>query len=442
MSKNFELLHSISNEKELFQTLDVWEDLPETAAEDAEPSPGADEKKPGRTPWQTGLPDVSQTVRQTLGPLGPLIPDAVRRSTPGGEPTEGKGGGETRNTTFPDRFPISRNPITRFDSAPTMPTWAESQIGPEAAAGKDFAAALEPEALRSIVVPEGLPSAEEASISGFNDATIAEPRPVKGGKPSQEAPHSQKGSRPVSRPEPPTGTGLNESKFSRKALGRKVQVQGVYKDARRELIAREEELKLVQRVFLGAEQDSPRIALFSGLERERGCAVICARTGEILASQAEGTVCLVDADFRAPSLHEYFGVPNEKGLAEATFESGPIQQFAQQLSAANLWLIPSGYGASQLNVAKAADRLRVRMEEIGRAYRYVIVHSEPLELNASAITFSKWSDGVVLILEANRTRRDTARRIRESLAAANAKVLGVVLNNRSYPIPESIYGRL
>jgi Mrp family chromosome partitioning ATPase len=34
------------------------------------------------------------------------------------------------------------------------------------------------------------------------------------------------------------------------------------------------------------------------------------------------------------------------------------------------------------------------------------------------------------------------RRIRESLAAANAKVLGVVLNNRSYPIPESVYSRL
>lgn len=425
MSKNFELLHSISNEKELFQTLDVWEDLPETAAEDAEPSPEADS------------PDVLQTVRQTLGPLGPLVPDPVRRSKPGGEPIEGKGDGETQNATWGDRFPISRNPNTRFDSAPTMPSWAEPEIGPGAAAGKDLAAALESEALRTIVVPEALPSAEKARISGINDRTIEEPRPVR-----EEAPHSERGSRKVSHPQPPADTWINESKFSDKGLGRKVQVRGVYKDARRELIAREEELKLVQRVFLGAEQDSPRIALFSGLERDGGCAAICARTGEILASHAEGTVCLVDADFRAPALHEYFGVRNEKGLAEATFESGPIQQFAQQLSPANLWLIPSGYGASRLNLAKTADRLRARMDEVRRAYRYVIVHSGPLGLNASAMTFSKWTDGVVLILEANRTRRDTARRIRESLAVANAKVLGVVLNNRSYPIPESIYGRL
>ena len=55
---------------------------------------------------------------------------------------------------------------------------------------------------------------------------------------------------------------------------------------------------------------------------------------------------------------------------------------------------------------------------------------------------SKWTDGVVLILEAHSTRRDTARRIKESLAAANARVLGVVLNNRTYPIPETLYSRL
>ena len=420
MSKNFELLQSITNEEELFQTLDGWEDLPETPAEDAEPRPEADGQKP---------PD-------------PLVPNPLRRPKGGAEPIEGKGGGETQNTALGGRFPISRNPVTRFDSAPTLATWAEPEIAREAEPGEDFLAALEPEALQSIVVPEALPGAEKARLSGLNNAAIEEPRPVKEERTSEEGPQARQDSRKVKHRQPTAGTRINEGKFSGKDLGRKVQVRGAYKDARRELIAREEELKLVQRVFLGAEQDSPRIALFSGLEREGGCAAICARTGEILASQAEGTVCLVDADFHAPWLHEYFGVRNEKGLAEATFESGPIEQFAQQLSPANLWLLPSGYGASQLDLAKIVDRLRARVEEMRRAYRYVIVHSGPLGLNTSAMTFSKWTDGVVLVLEANRTRRDTARRIRESLAAANAKVLGVVLNNRSYPIPESIYGRL
>jgi len=425
MSKNFELLHTISNEKELFETLEGWEDLPKTAAEGAGPSPQADAKERGSTPLETGLPDVFQTVRQTLGPLDPFVPDLTRRAKPAEEPIEVKGGGETGDTKFGERFPISRNPITRFNSAPVMSPWADPRIGPEPEPGSDVEMEWEREALRRITVPEALPSTEE-------------PRPVKEEKTPREAPQSGK----VSHRESPAGPWIDESKSSGKAHGREVRARGLYKNARRELIACEEELRLVQRIFLGREQDSPRIALFSGPEREGGCAAICVRTGEILASQAAGTVCLVDADFRAPSLHEYFGVRNEKGLAEATLECGPIQEFAQKLSPANLWLVPSGYGASQLHLSKTAEGLRARMEELRNAYRYVIVHSGPLWLNADAMMFSKWTDGVVLILEADRTRRDTARRIKESLAVANAKVLGVVLNNRSYPIPEPLYSRL
>lgn len=440
MSKNFELLHKISNEKELFETLDGGDNLPETAARDAQPDP--DGKKLGTTPWQRGLPDVFQTVSQTLGSLGPVVPGLVRGSRPVGEAIEGRGAGETAEQTAADRFPISQNPITRLGSAPAMPTWAEPKMALDGEFGSDVEVRFDRTALQSIAVSEALPSAGKARISGSNGATAEEPRPVKEQKTSQKGPQSQEAASSPSHPGPRAGTWMDEGKFGGKAHGRKIQARGFYKDARRELIAREEELKLVQRVFLGAEQDSPRIALFSGLEREAGCAAICVRTGELLASQAEASVCLVDADFRAPSLHEYFGVRNEKGLAEATFESGPIQEFAQQLSPANLWLIPSGYGASSLHLTETADRLRLRMEELRRVYRYVIVHPGPLLLNANAMMFSKWTDGVVLILEANQTRRDTARRIKESLAVANAKVLGIVLNNRSYPIPESLYSRL
>ena len=437
MSKNFELLHSICNEKELFETLDGWEDLPESAAEDAAASPQADEKKRGRTPLETGLPDVFQAVSEALGPLDPFFPDLMGRSKPAREPIEGKGGGETGNTTLGERFPISRHPLARFSSVPVSSPWPEPQIAPEPELGSDVEMQLEREALERAAVPEALPNTEKARIAGANRAAFEETCPVKEEKTPWEAPQSPRASHPS-----PAGTRIAGTQSSAKTHVRGLQARGVYKNARRELIAREEELKLVQRIFLGTEQDSPRIALFSGLEREGGGAGICVRTGGILASQAEGSVCLVDGDFRAPSLHEYFGVRNEKGLAEAALGSGPIQEFAQQLSPANLWLVPSGYGASQLNLNKTAEGLRARMEELRNAYRYVIIHSEPLWLNSNAMMFSKWTDGVVLILEADRTRRDAARRIRERLAAANAKVLGIVLNNRSYPIPEPLYSRL
>ena len=51
-------------------------------------------------------------------------------------------------------------------------------------------------------------------------------------------------------------------------------------------------------------------------------------------------------------------------------------------------------------------------------------------------------DGVVLVIEAGKTREQVAVRAKKELEEAGGKVLGVVLNKRKYHIPEWIYKRL
>jgi len=45
-------------------------------------------------------------------------------------------------------------------------------------------------------------------------------------------------------------------------------------------------------------------------------------------------------------------------------------------------------------------------------------------------------------LQANTTRRETARKVKQEMEAASVRLLGAVLNERTFPIPESIYSRL
>jgi len=52
------------------------------------------------------------------------------------------------------------------------------------------------------------------------------------------------------------------------------------------------------------------------------------------------------------------------------------------------------------------------------------------------------ADGLVVVLEANATRREAAVRITDTLRASNVRVLGAVLNKRTFPIPESVYSLL
>jgi Mrp family chromosome partitioning ATPase len=51
-------------------------------------------------------------------------------------------------------------------------------------------------------------------------------------------------------------------------------------------------------------------------------------------------------------------------------------------------------------------------------------------------------DGVLLVLEAGKTRRHVAIRAKKELEEAGGKLLGVVLNKRRYHIPERVYKRL
>jgi Mrp family chromosome partitioning ATPase len=209
-----------------------------------------------------------------------------------------------------------------------------------------------------------------------------------------------------------------------------------------EALAREEASKLVQRVFRAGNGRAPQAVAFSGVEADGECFSICVRVAQILAAQDAGQVCLVDANFRSPGLHRYFGLENRKGLAEAVLEVGPIQNFAQRVADHNLWVMPSGSACGRPGISLSDERLQARMRELRSAFEHVIIHSSPVGLDADSLQLSRWTDGVVLVVEAHTTRREAARRVKENLEMAEVRMLGVVLNNRTFPIPEAVYRRL
>jgi glycerophosphoryl diester phosphodiesterase len=52
------------------------------------------------------------------------------------------------------------------------------------------------------------------------------------------------------------------------------------------------------------------------------------------------------------------------------------------------------------------------------------------------------SDGVVMVIESGKLRRQVAIRAKQELQDAGARILGVVLNKRKYHIPNWLYKRL
>jgi hypothetical protein len=404
MSKNFELLQQIGNDEELFRTA-----LPKDAAVtvDLQLSQVLDQ-------------ETFESLMEKASAMGIFqTSDEAAQETPA-RPVAYPHNGGSENESAAE--PVSRTP--KMFRTPRNPT---SRIGQ---AGRVDEPRITPRPVQTGTSPDS--SEAEEKSRAISETVIKEPHRF---------------TKPLARPishrngtstSPWLASIKGAVKFWQRKAGERDSENGIDLEA----ITRQEESRLVQRVFPVGSSDGPRVALFAGLESAKGCGAMCARVAELLAARAEGPVCVVDANFEAPSLHRYFGLENLKGLAEATVESGPIQSFAQQIPEPDLWLISSGKAAPQLRFPAMADGLRVRMEELRETFKYVVIHSGPLRLETSAMLLSRWTDGVVLVLEANATRKDSARRVREMLDAANVNMLGVILNNRTFPIPDVIYRRL
>jgi protein-tyrosine kinase len=202
-------------------------------------------------------------------------------------------------------------------------------------------------------------------------------------------------------------------------------------------LVRQEEIKLVQRLFLapGAKR---RVVLFAGVDDDNGCGRICLRAGQTLARLTPRSVCVVDANVRAPGLHTLAGAETRDGLAAAVADPGAVRTFAQRLVPQNLWLLPSA-PVPDPDLLLTIDRVQPCLKELGAHFDHVIVHTPPINVYAESLALSQVVDGVLLVLEANRTRREIVRSVKARLEDLDVPLLGIVLTNRTFPIPTAVY---
>jgi polysaccharide biosynthesis transport protein len=200
--------------------------------------------------------------------------------------------------------------------------------------------------------------------------------------------------------------------------------------------------KLVQRIFLLPGGEYNHTVVFTASDSGNGCSWICARVAELLACHVTGTVCVVDANLRNPTMHEQFGVANHHGLADALRMSGSIRGYVSQLSRRNLALVSCGSDLREGRNLVTSDRMRARMLELRSEFDYVLIDCPAVGESNEAVSLGTVADGVVLVLKANATRKDRARSAVTDLQNAKVKILGAVLNQRTFPIPDSIYSKL
>jgi Mrp family chromosome partitioning ATPase len=203
-------------------------------------------------------------------------------------------------------------------------------------------------------------------------------------------------------------------------------------------LGREELERLVQRVFLSRNGDSPHSVVFCGVDDPNGSATVCARAAQTLAANTCRRICIIEADYKKSDVYRLFGV-EACDLDRAAGER-VLQRSAQVRS--NLWLANSSALGCHDGSAPEAEAVAKSMPHLREEFDYVLINAASAGSHCDAALFGRAADGVILVLEASSTRRKVAQTVAEAIKAADVMLLGAVLNNRTYPIPATLYHRL
>ena len=189
-----------------------------------------------------------------------------------------------------------------------------------------------------------------------------------------------------------------------------------------ERLAREEEIKLIQQLFLQPGSVRNRVVVFAGAEPAVGCSETCLRAAEVLALRVAGKVCLVQASSDL--------IAGQASWREAARRIAP-----------NLWMLTASRQATKprLGSSSAIAQQLLRLRE---QFDYVLIDSPAVQHHGETSLLVQGADSEVLVIKAGQTRREAVQRALAILRAGNAQIAGMVLNQRTFPVPQALYERL
>ncbi|AEG15650.1 capsular exopolysaccharide family [Desulfofundulus kuznetsovii DSM 6115] len=189
---------------------------------------------------------------------------------------------------------------------------------------------------------------------------------------------------------------------------------------------------------------------FSGLDRpcrsilvtsagpEDGKSTTAANLAVVLA-QAGNKVILVDCDLRKPTQHRIFEVENHRGLTNCLLQNLDPAEVSKNGLVENLTLVTSGPIPPNPAELLGSGRVRALWPALLERFDYLIIDSPPVLAVTDAALLAAQVDGVILVIRAATTRVEIAQEARDQLLKANARIIGVVLNQVKMPARDYHY---
>lgn len=209
-----------------------------------------------------------------------------------------------------------------------------------------------------------------------------------------------------------------------------------------ELNAEKEMIGLYQSISQALADYPRKIIQFIGSVDGEGVSTIVRQFARLLATKLGKTVLILDAAHRRPTQHLFCDLAHQHGWKDVVEGSEAVENAFYQAGEQNLYISPI---APEPTLTSHIYNLPVTskfMLELKQKFDFILIDSSAASVSPDCLAITRNADGVVLVVEAEKTRWQVVESIKSKIEKNGGNIIGMVLNKRRYYIPKSFYRHL
>ena len=150
-------------------------------------------------------------------------------------------------------------------------------------------------------------------------------------------------------------------------------------------------------------------------------------------------VLVIDGDMRKGKIAKYLGIKHETGLSE--FLQGKVQlnDCLFNIDIENMAFMAAGTVSHHPAELLQSEAMKDLIAQMRKRFDFVLIDTPPIISVTDSGIVGSMVDGVLMVVQAGRTQRGVIKRAEDLLYQSHCKVLGYVMSNIEYHLPEYIY---
>ena len=191
-----------------------------------------------------------------------------------------------------------------------------------------------------------------------------------------------------------------------------------------------EEFKCLYRNILLLSGKPIKILMVCSTQKGEGTTTVAMNLACLVAREENKPTLLVEANFNTPMLFQYKKGSAKEGFCELLLDQGDLDNYLVGTSTPQLSAMCIGGNSASDHGIPNPSRIESALRELKRQFEFVVLDAAPLKLSKCSLQLASQVDGVVLVVKPGSPVRDV-QNAKDVLERAQAKILGVVLNQKS-----------